>query len=591
MYLRKLLVRNSGIASDLEIEPTFNDDDSPQPLLLVGTNGCGKTNALSIIADALTELAANSFSDVTPSTTGLSRKYFRSLGPATTRIGAQFELCISQFTDQRRSYFCVSKSGTVGSELARTRFTEFPTNFRWDESEPFKRTTGPKDGITRIFRRGCYAFFPSSRAEEPYWSTEDRTKEQAHFEILLADELNKPIVLNRTFHDLKPWLIDVFLDQSIDAFSLRSSMSNLDKIVTNVTANSTALANINTILRIILNEPSARLVRTGRVMRDRKLQIVRDKELIMPSLEALSSGQATLLSMFFAILRYADTGVTASPTQNMTGIVLVDEVDAHLHSDFQLRTLPHLMQLFPRIQFILSCHSPFVPLGLEDAYGENNVQIVELPSGRRIEAERFKEFMSCADAVSRTKLFDESISEKVKQLNRPLVLFEGQTDPKYFSAAAQLLGYERIVGGVDFDWVGTETDKGATDGGKDRLKHAKTLLRNNPSLCKSTVVLLFDCDANVMNSDEGMLCIRGLERNEANKTCNDGVENLLPERVFEEKFFSSSEKRMGGANTAIVRKLNKVKLCTYLCETERNVDVFEGFRSSLNMLEEAIFGK
>lgn len=42
------------------------------------------------------------------------------------------------------------------------------------------------------------------------------------------------------------------------------------------------------------------------------------------------------------------------------GIVLIDEVEAHLHLDSQKMILPFLTKTFPNIQFIVTTHSPFV---------------------------------------------------------------------------------------------------------------------------------------------------------------------------------------------------------------------------------------
>ncbi len=41
------------------------------------------------------------------------------------------------------------------------------------------------------------------------------------------------------------------------------------------------------------------------------------------------------------------------------GIVLIDEVDLHLHIKLQKDILPQLIKLFPKVQFIVSSHSPF----------------------------------------------------------------------------------------------------------------------------------------------------------------------------------------------------------------------------------------
>jgi len=45
---------------------------------------------------------------------------------------------------------------------------------------------------------------------------------------------------------------------------------------------------------------------------------------------------------------------------DMQGIVLIDEIEAHLHIDLQKKILPLLIDFFPNIQFIIATHSPFV---------------------------------------------------------------------------------------------------------------------------------------------------------------------------------------------------------------------------------------
>ncbi len=45
---------------------------------------------------------------------------------------------------------------------------------------------------------------------------------------------------------------------------------------------------------------------------------------------------------------------------DLEGIVLVDEIETHLHVELQRKIVPILTELFPNIQFILTTHSPFV---------------------------------------------------------------------------------------------------------------------------------------------------------------------------------------------------------------------------------------
>ena len=45
---------------------------------------------------------------------------------------------------------------------------------------------------------------------------------------------------------------------------------------------------------------------------------------------------------------------------DLEGIVLIDEVETHLHVELQKKIVPILTELFPNIQFIMTTHSPFV---------------------------------------------------------------------------------------------------------------------------------------------------------------------------------------------------------------------------------------
>ena len=75
----------------------------------------------------------------------------------------------------------------------------------------------------------------------------------------------------------------------------------------------------------------------------------------------LSDGQRTLLAMISDIVRRA---VILNPQlgekilEETTGIVLIDELDLHLHPKWQRRIIEDLRRTFPKIQFICTTHSP-----------------------------------------------------------------------------------------------------------------------------------------------------------------------------------------------------------------------------------------
>jgi hypothetical protein len=58
------------------------------------------------------------------------------------------------------------------------------------------------------------------------------------------------------------------------------------------------------------------------------------------------------------------------PAAEMEGVVLVDEIDLHLHPTWQVHLIPALKKVFPRLQFIATTHSPMVlpALKTEEVY-------------------------------------------------------------------------------------------------------------------------------------------------------------------------------------------------------------------------------
>ena len=52
---------------------------------------------------------------------------------------------------------------------------------------------------------------------------------------------------------------------------------------------------------------------------------------------------------------------------DVEGIVLIDELETHLHIDLQKKILPFLTGFFPGIQFIISTHSPYILNSISNA--------------------------------------------------------------------------------------------------------------------------------------------------------------------------------------------------------------------------------
>jgi energy-coupling factor transporter ATP-binding protein EcfA2 len=77
-------------------------------------------------------------------------------------------------------------------------------------------------------------------------------------------------------------------------------------------------------------------------------------------LQQLSDGQKRLFSIFADIARRLTLERANGPIDSASAIVLIDEIDVHLHPNWQRRIVPALEELFRGCQFIATTHSPFV---------------------------------------------------------------------------------------------------------------------------------------------------------------------------------------------------------------------------------------
>jgi len=81
----------------------------------------------------------------------------------------------------------------------------------------------------------------------------------------------------------------------------------------------------------------------------------------------LSKGEQVLLAMVADIVRrLVLLNPSLSDPLQGRGIVLIDEIDLHLHPKWQQTVIPNLLKTFPNIQFIVTTHSPQVATTADD---------------------------------------------------------------------------------------------------------------------------------------------------------------------------------------------------------------------------------
>lgn len=81
----------------------------------------------------------------------------------------------------------------------------------------------------------------------------------------------------------------------------------------------------------------------------------------------MSSGYAAVFDIINDLIIRMEAQSGLRTEFDMEGIVLVDEIETHLHLELQKKILPILTELFPNIQFIITTHSPFILSSLNDA--------------------------------------------------------------------------------------------------------------------------------------------------------------------------------------------------------------------------------
>jgi predicted ATP-binding protein involved in virulence len=152
--------------------------------------------------------------------------------------------------------------------------------------------------------------------------------------------------------------------------------------------------------------------------------------------------------------------------QQTSGIVLIDEIDLHLHPKWQRRVVDDLKKTFPKIQFVATTHSPFIiqslregelinldkPTATEEYENKSIEDITEYVMGVEIpqRSERYQKMMEAAQEYYRV-LQDakDAPPERIEELKTKLdeLTMPYSDDPAYHA----FLKMEREAAGLGRD--------------------------------------------------------------------------------------------------------------------------------------------
>ncbi|HNL37612.1 MAG TPA: AAA family ATPase [Saprospiraceae bacterium] len=345
MYIKKVEIKNIRSIESFTME--FHDGQEPGWHVLIGDNGAGKSSIVRSIAAAL----------IGPEQIGSVRLYWDEWLSQKQETGSiKLELAYDAKFDKTgqapplkhklpSNEFVLRRNGRVIMESNIAAKSLNPKNYNWGDGKgwfsvaygPFRRFTGGNPEWNKV-----------------YYSA---PKAGAHLSVFGED-----IALTEALE----WLKD------LDRRRLKEKESALSGMVSEESANYQSDADLIYYgLRRFINESGLLPHKTtfAGINLDGEPEFI-DGNGNTIKITQLSDGYRSILSMTFELIRqlirvYGAATVFQSvnaevPHFKLPGVVLIDEIDAHLHPTWQTRIGQWFTLYFPQLQFIVTTHSPLI---------------------------------------------------------------------------------------------------------------------------------------------------------------------------------------------------------------------------------------
>lgn len=606
MYTKRIQIDNYGPINKLDITFPF-EGVTPKPVVLVGENGSGKSIFLSHIVNGLIAAKDLIFPKSPEVETG---KVFKIRSPLYIKSGNEYyfsrvDFENDLFLEELRTLRIKQEYPDTPVGLQRGDAQNAWERMSQDANDHFKgNMVDNKNTLKDIFSKNCVLYFPHNRFEEPAWLNEKNLKAQPQYMDIehISGSTSRKVVNYSPLHDNKNWLFEVIYDRV--AFELNTR--NLPLSVPDSTGKFSAPVFLgyagkatsiyDVVLEIVQSITKVQNARFGIGKRhQRVISMVSGTRQLVPNIFQLSSGEISLLNMFLSILQDFDLcGTSFSDTMGIRGIVIVDEIDLHLHATHQYEILPELIRMFPNIQFVVTTHSPLFVLGMKKIFRDDGFALYRLPQGQKISSEEFSEFGDAYQVLTETKRFINDIRTEIENAQKPIVYLEGETDRKYLEKASELLGKELLLEDIEI----------RDGGGTGNLDKAWKGFEKLPSdFIHNKVLLLYDCEDN-KHGDKNYFFRRTIpiQGDRPDHPVRQGIENLFSKRTLEK---ARSAKRafididpehtkiergedVNVPETWTINKDEKTNLCNWLCENGTQKD-FQHFEVIFKLLEDILY--
>ncbi len=566
MRVKRIVFINRAPLGDLDLDLV-----NKNVISFTGINGAGKTTVISYIVDALHEIAKKSFyNEFKVEKEG---KYYRISSEIYNVSWERCSLVYIDFDFHGKEIQYIDLLGSIGeieynkmmaSVWKNIEKTKWPIKFK-DIENSFRNGARwakyvkiDENDARKAFLSNVLTYFPSYRYEQPgYLNDVFHMKLSYKKTSDLNGYLINPIEVTSDLPGIANWMMDVVLD---------SQLYN----------DSSLLMKLQNIMSIVFRSKLHRPVRVGigrRNMGGARVQVVdaQNAEMIYPTIFDISSGESALLCLFVELFKQADN--IGKGIDEVEGIVLVDEIDKHLHIFLQKDVVPVLMEMFPKVQFIITTHSTFVNIGVMDRFAER-CGIFDLDNGgiegTATENEVFREaYNAMIFEKNRQVLFLNELTERIKEITKPVVYVEGRTDEKYFNKALEVFGYRECD--IDIKWIGHIDENGKEAfSGASSLNSALQFLKGKRTA--RLLFFLFDCDTKKQEFDDENIVVMTMPYFKEHNRMNKGIENALElgDEVDIEKFYEEHTQYGDYGKKVVTNEFKKMKMCEYICDLDED---------------------
>ena len=209
-----------------------------------------------------------------------------------------------------------------------------------------------------------YAFY-FGEVKVDFYNIDDFISKYQKGEFIIAFyEANRKVVINEPLNPTKPAIKEVWNTKEIATREFLNFLSDLkiqealarnEKLDHEADIINTWFVDFEKLLKKVFQDDALQLLFN---YKNYSFQILTQGKTF--KFTEMSDGFAAVLEIIIDLILKMQRKDTLTRAYQQEGIVLIDEVETHLHLELQRLVLPLLTQLFPNIQFIVTTHSPFV---------------------------------------------------------------------------------------------------------------------------------------------------------------------------------------------------------------------------------------